>query len=68
MNKPDWNDAPEWAMWLAQDSYPDGMWVWFEEEPTFIDGGWIQDAGTDWLQTEHEATEQHAENTLEPRP
>lgn len=29
--KPDWNDAPEWASWLAMDS--DGAWWWYEREP-----------------------------------
>lgn len=29
--KPDWDDAPEWAQWLAQD--PDGVWYWTEREP-----------------------------------
>lgn len=28
---PGWDDAPEWAMWLAQDL--DGSWYWFEECP-----------------------------------
>lgn len=30
-NKPDWNDAPQWAQWLAQDE--NGRWYWFEDEP-----------------------------------
>lgn len=29
--KPDWKDAPEWAMWLAMDM--DGEWYWFEKAP-----------------------------------
>lgn len=29
--KPDWNDAPEWARYMAQDS--DGSWFWYENEP-----------------------------------
>lgn len=29
--KPEWNDAPDWANWLAQDS--DGKWCWYEEKP-----------------------------------
>lgn len=35
-NKPDWADAPSWAMWLACDG-PGGdherQWWWFEKEP-----------------------------------
>jgi hypothetical protein len=30
-NKPSWNEAPEWAEWLAQDS--DGEWFWFIDRP-----------------------------------
>ena len=29
--KPDWNDAPKWAKWLAMDA--DGAWYWFQERP-----------------------------------
>lgn len=29
--KPDWDDAPEWAEWLAQDA--DGSWWWYESQP-----------------------------------
>lgn len=35
--KPDWKDAPEWAMWLAQDC--NGDWYWFEEKPHAIGYG-----------------------------
>lgn len=31
MTKPNWNDAPEWAQWLAQDF--NGDWCWYEEMP-----------------------------------
>ena len=30
-NKPSWNDAPEWANWLAQDE--DGEWWFFSAKP-----------------------------------
>jgi hypothetical protein len=29
--KPSWNDAPEWANYLAMDE--DGLWCWHEEKP-----------------------------------
>lgn len=29
--KPSWNDAPEWAQYLAADK--DGEWYWYEREP-----------------------------------
>lgn len=31
MNKPDWEDAPEWAQWLACDEY--GPWGWYAKKP-----------------------------------
>lgn len=34
-NKPGWDDAPEWAGWLAQDS--DGRWFWSEKSPQRFD-------------------------------
>lgn len=30
--KPDWKDAPVWALWLAQDEY--GAWGWYERKPS----------------------------------
>lgn len=32
---PSWDDAPEWAMWLAQDE--NGEWFWFTVQP-YVDG------------------------------
>lgn len=32
LNEISWNDAPEWANWLAQDM--DGSWWWFEQKPS----------------------------------
>jgi hypothetical protein len=29
--KPSWDNAPEWAKWLAQSA--DGIWDWFETKP-----------------------------------
>jgi len=30
---PDWDDAPEWANYVAMDV--DGNWFWFENEPEY---------------------------------
>lgn len=38
-NKPSWDDAPEWARWLAQDSW--GCWGWFLYCPIKQPLAWI---------------------------
>ena len=30
-HKPSWNDAPDWAKYLAQDL--DGTWTWYSHKP-----------------------------------
>ena len=45
--KPSWDEAPEWANWLAMDK--DGSWVWFERKPYIMsesDRAWREEAGT----------------------
>jgi hypothetical protein len=37
--KPNWNDAPDWANWLAQDEC--GEWYWYEQCPTNGSFEWI---------------------------
>lgn len=37
-NKPSWEDAPEWAEWLAQDD--DGEWKWLGHNPSKYINGW----------------------------
>lgn len=68
-NKPDWEDAPEWAMWLAQDKPGDGeCWVWFACEPKIFNDGWMQTNGG-WRQIKSApAFVDEWMNTLEPRP
>lgn len=39
MNKPSWNDAPEWARWLARDD--DGDWYWYESKPNWDRGMYV---------------------------
>lgn len=36
--KPNWDDAPEWAMFLAMDR--SGTWCWFQTRPIGKDGVW----------------------------
>lgn len=31
--KPSWDNAPEWANWLAMDG--DGWWFWYALEPSY---------------------------------
>jgi len=37
-NAPDWDSAPQWANWQAQD--PKGEWWWFEHVVERHDNGW----------------------------
>lgn len=49
MNKPNLDNPPEWANYLAQDQ--DGKWAWFENEPTpqlGVSGYWINKSGK-WM-------------------
>ncbi len=39
--KPSWNNAPDWANYLAQDD--DGNWHWYESEPNW------SEADAEWL-------------------
>lgn len=34
-----WNDAPEWAQYLAMDS--NGAWYWYSHKPTVEDGDYV---------------------------
>lgn len=45
VRKPEWSEAPEWAMWLAQDF--DGAWWWYANEPQVSDTGhnWMPNGG-----------------------
>ena len=62
--KPSWDDAPEWAQWLAKDD--DGKWFWYENKPVRVDGGWIVDyENPGRIKCAHEGSEH---NYLESRP
>ena len=60
---PDWNTAPDWANWLAQDET--GDWFYFEKKPTAGEDGWMHNNGT------YESTYAFVKNwqqTLQERP
>jgi hypothetical protein len=61
--KPSWNDAPEWANWLAMDD--NGNWYWYSAEPSydFGDGLW-KDGG----ESDIASCPISAESSLERRP
>ena len=67
-NKPDWKDAPEWAMWLAMDGF--GVWRWFERKPCAYGLDWWPEDGSDVMPAGIRSivvTPKWPE-TLEPRP
>jgi hypothetical protein len=43
MNKPSWDDAPDWARWLARDA--SGDWYWYEFEPGWEDRSYRPEKG-----------------------
>lgn len=42
--KPKWENSPDWAKWLAQDS--SGEWFWYGEKPVFRRGEWEPTGGS----------------------
>lgn len=58
--KPSWDDAPEWANWLAMGA--DGMWWWFDERPRIEYQAW-QMTGPRCCPAQH-----YWHNSLEQRP
>ncbi len=44
MNKPSWNDAPDWAMFLAI-GHNTQEYEWFELYPVLYYGGWYANEG-----------------------
>lgn len=55
--KPSWDDAPEWANYLARDK--NGQWFWYENKPIALTGYWNNQTGktmainevNDWKET-----------------
>ena len=64
----DWNKAPAWANYAAQDA--DGAWYWYENKPYLAPGSrdWdIPHAGDRMVRIPEAHTPSHAE-TLQERP
>lgn len=61
--KPSWDDAPEWANYLAMDD--DGEWYWFEMEPAYDGAMWNQRGGQASLAI---SNEESGLDSLEQRP
>ena len=65
MTKPSWDDAPEWAEWLAMDQ--DSEWWWFENEPGGDDNAeWLPNGGSQ--RAKITCCEDTWTESLEPRP
>ena len=62
MPKPNWDDAPEWANYLAQDE--DGTWFWYSYKPVITNGEYwdARDGNTE------PASVEDWEKSLEKRP
>lgn len=58
--KPCWEDAPDWANYIAMDRSQ--VWYWHETEPTYTDGCWSSDGKI------KEASSSLSKNSLEIRP
>lgn len=59
--KLNWDDAPEWARFLAMDE--DGEWYWYENEPIIGLTGWARKDGKAAY-----AGESHWRHSLKTRP
>jgi hypothetical protein len=70
MAKPDWNNAPEWAQWLAQDGC--GDWAWYQGKPPIDEETqswvWSDPFNEEWQLASHSAESKEWQNTLEQRP
>lgn len=65
-DKPSWNDAPEWAQWVAQDA--DGEWFWYEEKPGLASCTWYENDGEDVVFALKGNENPNWRETLEQRP
>lgn len=69
INRPSWDDAPEWAQWLAQDV--SGRWMWYGDEPSPVYDAeeWQPESGKFFTASSGAVPAGHDwRDTLEPRP
>lgn len=69
--KPKWEDAPDWAEWLARDSDRFGEWVWFKFQPVLFMGQWCcdeDDNGKSFLVAESDDHSEESLGFIESRP
>ena len=67
LNRPLWDEAPEWANWLAKDS--SGYWVWFEEKPILMrENWWSPRSRTEICVSKENIISHDWRETLEMRP
>ena len=64
--KPSWDEAPEWANWLAMDE--DGSWGWFEVEPKVSAYFDMWDSEYTYLPADKYYSDDYWVATLERRP
>lgn len=64
--KPDWKDAPAWAMWLAQNHI--GTWAWFENKPEATPIRWDYNPNFQCGRYRAAGKPDDWQDTLEPRP
>lgn len=60
--KPSWDDAPDWAQWLAMDSL--GHWYWYEIKPVDYGGYWATSGKCAYVKNQPASYK----DSLEPRP
>lgn len=70
MSRPDWEVAPDWAQWVAQDGHPEEhTYVWFEKKPGHDDvNAWLPVDGGRWSVTRIGDFNPDWRETLERRP
>lgn len=64
--KPNWDDAPEWATWMAQDK--DGYWLWYEFKPYKGNEEWFKNKNNSGRVSIAYPSFEGWDNTLEMRP